>query len=214
MNPPTKSQEIMIQDGLPQEAVVTQEERREAWKGRKLTRMSATAEKPKEEDPVARQLRKEAEHAADLKKKAGIARLREIGKQNKERDDELKRALDAARAYEAPTQETDVKKQALKKTPKKTKNAAKGAATRNARSTAAPKKPPIVVVVPAGRVSGQQVADFVSRAGGASMDELVAEFKIDAHPMRAKIFYVRHTLGYDVEVKDGRYHGTSPKVSK
>lgn len=45
------------------------------------------------------------------------------------------------------------------------------------------------------------------------MAELVAEFGIEAHPMRAKIHYVRHKLGWNVEIKDGRYHATEPKAA-
>lgn len=57
------------------------------------------------------------------------------------------------------------------------------------------------------------VAKFMARPNGASMDELVAEFGIEAHPMRAKIHYIRHKLGWTVEIKDGRYHATEPKAA-
>lgn len=63
-------------------------------------------------------------------------------------------------------------------------------------------------------VPAQDVADFICQPGGASMAELEAKFGIDAHPMRAKIHYVRHQLGYAVETKEGRYHGTAPKEAK
>jgi hypothetical protein len=72
-----------------------------------------------------------------------------------------------------------------------------------AKKTAAPRQ----------TVSAQAVADFVSRPGGASMEELTKKFGIEAHPMRAKIYNVRHALGYAVEVREGRYHGTPPAAS-
>lgn len=56
-------------------------------------------------------------------------------------------------------------------------------------------------------VPAKDVADFICRVGGASMAELEAKFGIDAHPMRAKIYYIRNTLKIDVTVKDGRYYG-------
>lgn len=46
--------------------------------------------------------------------------------------------------------------------------------------------------------------------GGASMAELEAAFKIDAHPMRAKIHYLRHEMGYVIDRRGGRYHGLPP----
>lgn len=60
-------------------------------------------------------------------------------------------------------------------------------------------------------VPALEVAAFICREGGASMPELVEKFGIEAHPMRAKIHYVRHKLGYAVETKDGRYYATAPK---
>jgi hypothetical protein len=42
---------------------------------------------------------------------------------------------------------------------------------------------------------------------GASMAELVEKFGIEAHPMRAKVHYVRHSMpGWSVETRDGRYY--------
>lgn len=63
------------------------------------------------------------------------------------------------------------------------------------------------------------VANFMAREvghkdaplGGASMAELVATFGIEAHPMRAKIHYVRRNMpGWSVADlgDDGRYHAT------
>ena len=61
-------------------------------------------------------------------------------------------------------------------------------------------------------VSAQDVADFICQPGGASMAELEAKFGIDAHPMRAKIYYIRNTLEIAIESKDGRYFGPPAKA--
>lgn len=235
MSEPTKSQQIMIGDGLPTAASITQEERRESWKGLKLTRPSAASvEKPKGEDPVARKLRREHE-AAEARKTAERLRLL-YDNQKRSRDDAraVKEAAMAAQQQAATTAEdTDMTKPQLKAMvpttrgngssakKKQSKHARaragkeKAGALSTARAAAAKKqRKPVITAPSGGRVSGQQVADFVCRAGGASMEELVAQFGIEAHPMRAKVFYVRHTLGYEVEVREGRYHGTAPKGSK
>lgn len=62
-------------------------------------------------------------------------------------------------------------------------------------------------------VPALEVAAFMARDGGAAMAELEKEFGIEAHPMRAKIHYVRHKLGWNVETKDGRYFATAPKAA-
>jgi hypothetical protein len=54
----------------------------------------------------------------------------------------------------------------------------------------------------------------MAREGGASMAELVEKFGIDAHPMRAKVHYIRNQIdGWSVETKDGRYYATGPKAA-
>lgn len=120
--------------------------------------------------------------------------------------------LDAQAAIDAANQETDVKKPKTKTAPKR-KPAAKIIKAKAPKKAAASKK--ARAPVPA-----LDVAAFICRhaskdnpLGGASMAELEKKFGIDAHPMRAKIFYVKHTLGYDIESKDGRYHGTPPKAA-
>ena len=94
----------------------------------------------------------------------------------------------------------------MAKKPKKTAAKRKPAAKKTPKA-AAPKTASGKKGVPA-----TDIAAFICRDGGASMAELVAEFGIEAHPMRAKIHYVRHKLGYGVETKDGRYVGTPPKA--
>jgi predicted trehalose synthase len=66
----------------------------------------------------------------------------------------------------------------------------------------------------AGTVPALDVANFMAREGGASMAELVEKFGIDAHPMRAKVHYIRNQIdGWSVETKDGRYYATGPKAA-
>lgn len=218
MNPPTKAQQIMIEDGLPTGAVIQDDERLESWKGRRLSRPSTSIERPKTEDPATRSLRKEIEATEARKKADRLSALRDAKQAER---DASRAVIEAAQAAQAATQETDVKKaSAAKKTATATPARGKGSSakkkSKNGRAAAVasarkPVKPKAEAKPRDGRVSGQQVADFVSRAGGASMAELVAEFGIEAHPMRAKIHYARHTLGYAIEVVDGRYVGTAPK---
>lgn len=70
-----------------------------------------------------------------------------------------------------------------------------------------------------GPVPAKSVAEFICRPkskdnpkGGASMKELETAFKIEAHPMRAKIYFAKHTLGYAIEHDGERYQGTRPKA--
>jgi hypothetical protein len=60
------------------------------------------------------------------------------------------------------------------------------------------------------RVPGVDVAEFTCVAAGVTMEMLVKKFGIEAHPMRAKIHYAKHQLGYTIENRDGRYFGTRP----
>lgn len=93
------------------------------------------------------------------------------------------------------------------KAKKKSKPAAKKAAPKK---KAAAKKP----AAREGTVSAMEIGDFICRPEGASMAELVAQFGIEAHPMRAKIHRCRHDLGYTIETVDGRYGGTAPKAAE
>jgi hypothetical protein len=58
--------------------------------------------------------------------------------------------------------------------------------------------------------SVQTVADMMARKGGASMDELCKVIGIEPHPMRTKIYFARHRLGYDVryDTEKARYFAT------
>jgi hypothetical protein len=57
------------------------------------------------------------------------------------------------------------------------------------------------------------VGTFIAREGGASMAELEQEFKMAAHPLRAKIFAARHQLKFTITYDAGksRYFGKAPR---
>jgi hypothetical protein len=59
------------------------------------------------------------------------------------------------------------------------------------------------------------VGTFVTRPGGCTMAELEREFKMDAHPLRSKIFTAKHVLGFTIEydAKEKRYTGTAPRIA-
>lgn len=123
----------------------------------------------------------------------------------------IKAAVDKAESKAAafiaaqPQETTDMKKP-------KTKTAEKRKPTAKEKKTKAPKiEAAKKAKAPKKGVPATEVADFICRAGGASMAELEKKFGIEAHPMRAKIFYAKHELGYAIENADGRYTGTAPK---
>lgn len=146
-----------------------------------------------------------------------------------ERSGRTQTAAKSAKPINAPVQASAPKETSMKKSKKK---AAKPAGKKRSRSEASanlkaakvravstgeankfkvvlPKKPKAArTTVPA-----IEVAAFMAREGGAAMADLEKEFGIDAHPMRAKIHYVRHKLGWTVETKDGRYFATAPKAA-
>lgn len=109
----------------------------------------------------------------------------------------------------APAKETTMKKRKAKK-PAVAKPKKRGVSESAANLRAAKAKKPTAAKT---TIPALEVAAFVCRDGGASMAELEKEFGIDAHPMRAKIHYVRHKLGYGVETREGRYYGTAPKAA-
>lgn len=110
------------------------------------------------------------------------------------------------------TQETAVKK-TTKKTAAKRKPTAKKATSAKAPKAAASKarkgKKPVPAIDVANYICRPKSKD--NPLGGASMAELEKRFGIEAHPMRAKIYYVKHELGFDVVSKEGRYYGAAPK---
>jgi hypothetical protein len=65
---------------LPDFLRIPQDERREAWKGRKLTKQGAGFKAPtsKTEEAATRQLRKEVEAQAAAKREARFAALQEL----------------------------------------------------------------------------------------------------------------------------------------
>lgn len=64
-----------------------------------------------------------------------------------------------------------------------------------------------------GERSPLAVGEFIVK-NSPTMDQLSKRFGIDPHPMRSKVFAARHELGFKIEHKDGRYSGTAPKAAK
>lgn len=187
----TPAQELMIEDGLPAETILDPVERKEAWKGRKLTKPRDLKAPTKDEDPATRALRKEIA-AADAKKKAErLARLKELKPKPAKQENDMKKA-----AKKTPPKAA--RKAAGKPAPKKAPKARAAAKA----APAAPDGRPVNAVV-------QQIAAMMSRPEGASMAEMVAATGVEAHPMRAKIKQVRDKLGLATEAPSkengGRY---------
>lgn len=85
----------------------------------------------------------------------------------------------------------------------------KGSSTRKGRAASTP------ATANKGRkpVTALEVAQYIAAAGeqGVAMADLEKKYKIDAHPMRAKIHYIKTNLdGWTVENRDGRYFATGP----
>lgn len=79
----TRSQQLMIADGLPAAAIISPEERRKAWNGKRLrpTKSMSFAAPKKDEDPATKALRKELAKAEERKKAERFARLNELKQQ-------------------------------------------------------------------------------------------------------------------------------------
>ena len=111
---------------------------------------------------------------------------------------------------ENPAEESGVSKKAKKPAPK-----AKAKAPPKAKATAPAKAKPAKKVASAKGVdrSPLTVGTFITRDGGCSMAELEKEFKMEAHPLRSKIWTAKHVLGFTIEydAKEKRYTGTAPR---
>lgn len=153
-----------------------------------------------------------------------------------ERTERIQTAAKAAKPISAPVpasaqqQETTMKKAKKKPAKPTAKKRSRSEASANLKAAkrgraAGASKSKIVtaengISKPGAPVPALDVANFMARPvghkdaplGGASMAELVEKFGIEAHPMRAKIHYVRHKLGWTVETKEGRYFATAPKA--
>ena len=99
-------------------------------------------------------------------------------------------------AEKAEPKESTVRSKKAKKTPPRAAVKGKTSAKKSAKSERSP----------------QAVGEFVCRAGGCTMDELVKKFGVEAHPMRAKIHAAKHQLGFKIEYdhEAKRYAGTAP----
>jgi hypothetical protein len=74
----TPAQRLMVDEGLPSAAIISPEERKEAWKGRKLSRPKDLAAPKKDEDQATAKLRKELVAQEAAKKAARLERLQEL----------------------------------------------------------------------------------------------------------------------------------------
>lgn len=187
----TRAQQLMVEDGLPADAILDPADRKNSWKGRKLTKPRDLKAPAKDEDPATRALRKEIA-AADAKKKAErLARLKELKPKPAKQENDMKKA-----AKKTPPKAA--RKAAGKPAPKKAPKARAAAKA----APAAPDGRPVNAVV-------QRIAAMMSRPEGASMAEMVAATGVEAHPMRAKIKQVRDKLGLATEAPSkengGRY---------
>jgi hypothetical protein len=125
----TRAQQMMVEDGLPADAILDPADRKNSWKGRKLTKPRDLKAPAKDEDPATRALRKEIA-AADAKKKAErLARLKDL-------------------KPKPAKQETDMAKTTKKTPPKAAKKPAGKPAPKKA-----PKTPAAAKAAPAGKLA-------------------------------------------------------------
>lgn len=110
----TPGQRMMVEDGLPAEAILDPKDRKAAWVGRKLTKVRDLKTPPKDEDPATRALRKEMARAAEQKKAERFARLKQLKtEQEKTMTKTAKKAPAKKPAAKAP--KTTARKPAAKK---------------------------------------------------------------------------------------------------
>lgn len=157
----TPGQRLMVEDGLPAGSILDPAERKDAWKGRKMTKPRDLKAPAKDEDPATKALRKEIAAAEAKKKAERLARLKELSPK--------------------PAKENDMatsKKTTSKKTSPKAakKPAGKPAAKKAPKAPAAPKAAP---AASAGRPDGlrpgskqAQMLDMVLAPTGATEAEI------------------------------------------
>jgi catalase (peroxidase I) len=102
---------------------------------------------------------------------------------------------------------------AAKPKPEKPKSTAKPKAAKKAAKAKVQKKTAAKV-----DRSPATIGDFIVAAGeaGVEMSAIEKKFKMDAHPLRSKIFTARHKLGYHIEYVETtkRYVGRAPAAAK
>lgn len=123
----TPGQRMMVEDGFPAELILTDEERRAAWKGRKLTKPRDLKAPPKDEDPATRALRKEIARADERKKAERLARLKDLKPKQPEQETDMTTKTTAKKA--APKAAKKPARKPAAKTPRKGKAAAENART-------------------------------------------------------------------------------------
>lgn len=134
----TSSQQMMVDDGFPPEAIIPQDERSAAWKGRNLTKPRDLKAPRKDEDPATKALRKEQAAAEATKKAERLARLQELNAQKKDQAMKTESKTKAPKATQVAGLRT---RRAAEKGAgaSKPKAASQKAAKAKARTPAAPK---------------------------------------------------------------------------
>lgn len=203
---------------LPDSLRIPQAERRAAWEGRrprptKDMTFKDTAARP--DDPGTARLLDERRAKARADEKAA-KRLRKEERLIRERRKPKPEGEQPATEQE----NDDMKKAVAKKAPaarvrKAAKKVVKARADAKKAARSRARKPVKAAEPGAGKTIVQQVADLMARPNGATTAEMVAATKIEAHPLRAKIYDVRHKLHYEVEsptkANGMRYKATPPK---
>jgi hypothetical protein len=126
------SHQMMVEDGLPEAAIIPPEERKAAWKGKRprpTQSMHFEKSSSKEEDPATKQLRKELAAAEAKKKAERLARLNEL-KQAAKAAATPKESVMSAATHHTTTKADQVKALRVKR-----------ATTKAAPKKAAPAKP-------------------------------------------------------------------------
>jgi hypothetical protein len=177
----TPGQQLLVDDGLPVEAIIPPADRKEAWKGKKLTKPQAMKPPAKDEDPATKALRKEMAAAEEKKKAERFARLKQL------------------------KQETAVKK-ISKKTPAP-KAKASGKAPKKATKASAAKEPHSDGVRPGSKL--EVIVGLLTRPEGCTTAEILAatDWPSVSVPQQAKAANLK--LRKEKDGKASRYWGAA-----
>ncbi len=125
-------------------------------------------------------------------------------------------AVDGPKKVEPPARPAE-ESSVVKKAKKKPAPKAKAKPPKIAKAKAAAKPAKKIASAKGVNRSPLTVGNFIINAdGGRSMAELEKQFKMDAHPLRSKIFTAKHKLGFTIEydAKTKLYTGLPPSDSQ
>jgi hypothetical protein len=169
--------------GIPPSLVITADERRAAWKGKKLKSTAAMtfAVPKKDEDAATKQLRKELEAAEAKKKAERFARLKQLKESKSMTKKIAKKATPTPKAKVAKTKNLGTKRAA-----------AKTAAQNKARS-------------PVAELGGRkaQVTEMMKRPEGVTVAQIQEATGMLPHSARALITGIAKVEKIDRAKKDG-----------